>query len=260
MKPVRVVALIFCVFATIPAAVGEGWDYQLATGVRTVPWGGAVFAEAGYGWLLWDKRKSTGDFLYGYLRPTVRIQTSGVVTQTGGALEFFPISVLGLSAGSLAGMRFTDTSTIDCSTAECHGFLSRHFVRAKLTAGYGGAFLTGTSRLTWVASSNTAIPFTEEGSALIGAPGGDRLLQHEANFGYKLDLRSGASLLLGGTLSVDQMLLQGTSNQSEQAFLGYKTGPWLGLISAGAYRSSTLPQSFTASFYLQWTGVPSLAL
>ena len=230
-------------------------DYSVAVGGRTMPLGAAVSGQLGYGYLLWGEKRE-GDFRYGYLRPALRLQTSGVVNRAEVSLAIHPISFFGFVLGHSQGVRYTDPYTVDCATAACRGGLQSTFGKARLVLGHDRFFAGGSSRVDYYVPSRRDRPFADETSSLVGKQGGDRLLTFDAFAGVWITPELAAGVLY----RAERMIGTGFSNNHESAFARWKRGAWGVAAGAGLYQSSTQSRSPTVYGAIEWTGSPSIEL
>jgi hypothetical protein len=255
-------AFLLAAFLASTASAADGvLDYSAGAGLRTMPWGSAAGFDVGYGFLVWGARtpgQEASSPLFGYARPYLRVQSSGVVNRADFGLQVFPISVLGFGVNQGFVQRATELATIDCAAVECEGKLLKTRLSAHLTLGYGPAFLL------WDVSSETQTPqgaktraFGDEASSLVGLPTGDTLVSSDAALGAEID-----SAWSGGlALSTAAMTESGANNTLLAVFGRWNFAPsWSALASVGSYRSSTQQAAFSAGLGLSWRGRPGLGL
>ena len=111
------------------------------TSLRSTPSvGGEVEIEAGYNQLLWGQGpgNSGSNVLYGLLRPSLTLASSGVINSAKARLEFFPVSFVGLAAGhEQVQSDFDGFTYFDCEQMRCKGEISRNFLQANLGLAIG---------------------------------------------------------------------------------------------------------------------------
>jgi len=247
--------LLLIAFLTDANAFAEGWDYSCGAGIRTLPFGSSAFGSLGYGKIFWGEKEGADSYKYGYFRPGVRVQSSGLTNRAEAFLDFYPISFLGFSVGHYEGVRFTDTRTVNCVTAECRGLIGSSFVRSKFLAGYARFFFMAGAELHFLRSSS-AKPFSEETSSLVGQTGGDKLFSYDLSLGLSLRDNLRAGLLHQG----QRMINSGSANDLEALFFQWSRGALSIVPGAGLYHSTTAARSPTFFLALRWVGVPSVGL
>ena len=231
------------------------WDYLVGGAARLRPLGAAFYGQLGYGELLWGEPKP-GDFRYGYFRPLLKLQTSGVVTRSDLEFQIYPISFFGIEMWQSESFRLTDISTIDCLQSSCQGVLSRTYMRARLFGGYGPFFLGGSTQWASLRVSSSGLSLADESSVLVGAEGGDQLLSHEAFAGVKVTDRESVGLYL----YTDRMATTGNHADHESLYLRVARGAWTYTAGAGLYQSSTQARGMTFYGVIVWTGRSSIEL
>ncbi|MEK6607992.1 MAG: hypothetical protein AABZ30_10055 [Myxococcota bacterium] len=249
----RALGLVALLFAA--SARADGWDFAAGGGARLLPAAAAGYARAGYGKLLWGARRP-GDFRYGYVRPTLTLQTSAVVNRVDAAVAVHPISFVGLAAGHMGSLRLIDTRDVDCDAVACRGLLGTSYLAGHLALGAGRFFAGGDGRLAWMRAPDAARPFVDEVSVLVGDSGGDRMLSGEAFAGARLTPRWRA----GALFAVESMLAAGGDSDAETLFAAARAGAWRFTVGAGAYRSTAYERGFTAYVVVSWIGIPSVEL
>lgn len=252
-------ALCLILIAAPGLSLAGAFDYAVGGGFRTLPRGAAVAADAGYGQLLWGSHTPGGAAeLYGFVRPTLHLQTSGVVNRTDVGLDVFPISILGFSASQGYVARQTKTDTLDCDVLECEGTLAKTRLASHLTLGYGALFAYWdlSREAQSLKSGRRTFAFGDESSALAGAAGGDTLWGSDVGAGLKL----AGPWSAGALLSTNAMSTSKSNNTLSALFGRWAEGPWSATACLGIYRSSTQTPAFSAGLALSWTGLPSIAL
>ncbi len=124
-------------------AAEEGWDAQAGLSLRNYPLGASVSGTVGYGYELWRSSSESGgpEWKYGYIRPSVKLQSSGVVNGATAEVEVFPISIFGFALGqNLSGRNLKPSDDFDCLTTHCGGRLQRSYLRTQAIAAMGSSF------------------------------------------------------------------------------------------------------------------------
>ncbi len=250
------ILLFFFGFGGTPV-FASGWDYSAGFGSRSLPFGAAFNGQLGWNEVLWGDSASKSPFGHGLLRPSVRMQTSGLTTSGEAKLGFYPIPILGVNAGWSASYRnIAGLHTLSCELYECRGLLTGQFIQPRAVVGYAGAFLVVSYRVSDLKDHVAERPFAEERSTLAGALGGDRLSSLEAVMGYSVSDQNQALLLLA------QEKMKESGNQNALALLAWRhqmENPlWKWTAAVGAYESSTQSWGPAVAFAVQWTPVPSM--
>lgn len=236
------------------------WDYNTGIGYRHEPLGLAANATVGFGQTLWDKRgknsSSLSKILYGFIRPQIRVQTSGIVNSFDGRIEIFPISLVGLVMGQNVSYRSTDFAGVPCQQVSCQGSVQRSFVMGQAAMGYGDFALISALRLDSLQQSGTQIfagsRFYDESSSLIADATGDSLLSIDLAGIYKVSSAVDAGVLY--SLSEFTKSTQRSQLASLIGFYGhgpYKYGAGLGSYSSNLVEDSRSSPTFFLS--LKWT-------
>ncbi len=233
------------------------WDYSLGGGARSLPIGLSVFSEVGHNLLLWgEKIDNENEYNYGYLRPSLQLSTSGLVTKPGVFLDVFPISFFGLTLGSAYSWRFTKLDTIDCSSAHCGGGLQRTILKTKLLLGYEAFFLAVIQKLEFLFPMLKDRGFADESSTLVGQKGYDRVWFQEYVLGYTLSEK----YKVGMIFDFSKMLHSQNRSDQKLLFMNRAFTNWSLVGGAGLYQSSTQLQAFTGFILMEWQLSPSYAL
>ncbi len=269
------------VLSPSPAALAQsgelasGWDAQLGAGLRSYPVGASVHGTAGYNWLLWTQdgakaSESNGDsavgsaggsaspqWKFGYLRPLVKLQTSGIVNAATAELEFYPISIFGIAIGeNLSGRNLKPADEFDCQLFHCGGRLQRKFVRSQLALAAGPYFFILKGRWEEISPSQDDRDFLEESSNLLGDRHGDRLETRDAIIGYRLS--DSWRFAVAGT--IQRFAEAQTDNQVVYLAAGFGWADWQVMSGVGQYQSTHQEPGLAAFLTLSWTVEKGLAL
>jgi hypothetical protein len=91
--------ILFLCSLSFWARAGQ-FDLNYGVQGRSLPsFGAELYADGGYGQLLWGKKENNKDFLFGLVRPALGASTSAVINSAKAELEIYPISILGFVAG-----------------------------------------------------------------------------------------------------------------------------------------------------------------
>ena len=141
-----------------PSLLQARWDFAISGLARTYPLAAGLDFEVGQSLLLWGQEAEANPW-YGYIRPAAYISTSGTFNAVGGTLEFFPLSILGVKAGSEIYNNSTDYRDYDCELFQCEGDYYRQFVEGHLILGAGPWFLTLRARRSFFDKTKETGPF-----------------------------------------------------------------------------------------------------
>ncbi len=275
-------ALIFYVALTCQAAPERrqenGFDYGISAGARSYPVGAAAAFIGGYNIHLWtlngasaDEVVSTGNadtpvdaaadsesknWQIGYLRPNLRLQSSGVVNSATMDLEFFPVKILGIAVGQNLSGRNLKPADFDCLDIHCGGRLSRQYYRAQAALGFDKYFFLYKYRVEQIDSNYSDRDFLEETSNLVGEKNGDRLSTQEFILGYTISDHWKSALIS----SHQKFKVTGHSNRFMYLGAGYSWQKWQVFAGAGQYQSTHQSQRMSAFASLTWTGAKSMGL
>lgn len=253
-KVLTALCFIFCMANT--RALPPNMDLSSTVVLRTIPLGFGVSATAGYGYLWWGNPAEKGNFLYGYLKPQLKVQSSVTVNSIDARLDISPVSPLVLSIGSTQSSRLKDFSNVDCVAHACTGRLSRNYAQAAAIYGRGPAFLGGSVRATWDAVSDGSRAFYDEGPSLYSKAGGDRFTEWEAYFGYKVDEAN----TVGYFTNYTQVQGTGLTSLTRNAIYSYSVDQWSYGCGLGTYRSDIQAQASTFFINIKWTGQKSFGI
>ena len=120
------------------------FDASFESFLRSFPLSGYADVQLGYDQLIWGSNSSS--FMYGYVRPFAEVDTAGAYNSGMVALDYYPISFLGVRGGKewiQNDSRFRDYR---CDLYACEGSRSREFFQINAVAGYRLWFLTGMAR------------------------------------------------------------------------------------------------------------------
>lgn len=237
-------------------AEGEwGLDESAFFAVRLLPQGLALGGTLGYGLPVWGER-GPGQVLYGYVRPSTTLSTSILVNRAEVAVDLFPVSFFGLSAGIRGSQRAVSLDTLDCNAVYCRGLLGTAYLRPQLLLGYGPFSALAALHVAWLASSNSTEPFGDDVTNLAGNAGGDHLVGSE----LAAQVRLTPAIAAGTYLSADHMIGSGSTNDMISVFGKYLRGSFSYMAGAGAYESTTQSRAFTCYAIVGWTGIPAVGL
>jgi hypothetical protein len=232
------------------------FDFTFFSGARSYPLGLAAAGIAGYGVPVWGN-PGKGQVMYGYLRPVVKLQSSGTVQNTEARIDLYPISFAGISLGVNPTYRLANFVSIDCSALKCKGLLNRSYARANLMLGLSGFFLGGSAKITQVKVPDSTLGFYDEQSSISAQSGGsDTLKSGEVFTGYSWGQGNAA----GFYLTSDRYDGSENNNTALSAYYQLRTDKIQVVIGSGTFRSSLQDLGFTAYVTFRYFVLPSIEL
>lgn len=241
------------------AVTNSGLDYLVKAGGQTYPLGGLITGQAGYGIKLWEGAPPDEgpQWKYGYLRPTIELQTAGTVNRASAGLEIFPISILGISGGyGLSQRALSYVQDFDCAQVMCNETLSYSYLQANLMGGYQDYIFSVMGRYEKFTASESIKPFYEEMSYLIAQPDHDDLRTLDVFAGYKLSDR-----WTTGVRGIYQEFIFTQNNSSSMFAVGrYTEGFWQGTLGLGQFKSSHQDSRFSAILSVSYNGIKGIGL
>jgi hypothetical protein len=233
-------------------------SFDLSYGLqgRTLPTLGAeLYADAGYNQLLWGKKDTSTDFLYGLIRPSLGVSSSGVINSVKGEIEFFPLSILGLSVGRQYMNSNFEFPFFDCQRVNCKGEYQRNFVESKLVLGYKGWIVMGSYKVDTMLSPSEQMPMADWRNVIIGEPGEEVQLDKKLLVAKVL-----GDALVGVYIETTQFL---GSRELKESFAGiyqFRKKDTNYMIGAGAFHTDQEPMGLQFYFRIHQVAFPSLKL
>lgn len=243
-------------FGTPGKPAASNFDLNLGLQGRTVPGLGAeLYAESGYNQILWGQKKTPKDFLYGLVRPSLAVSSSGVINSFKGELEVFPISILGFSVGRQIINSNFDFPFFNCEEITCKGEFIRNFVESKMVLGFKGWVVLGNFKVDTLRSPDRNRPMADWRHVIIGEPG------EEVQIEKKLLIGKTFSNKLAGVL-IENVQFQGSKERKESFAAVYqeKRNETNYMIGAGALHSDQQPMALIFYFRIHHVALPSLKL
>lgn len=241
----------FCLSSSIARAE---FDFSLGGTSRSYPLAGVIEAESGYGVLL---RGSARDPFSSYLRARIDGSSAYTYNSLGGALEFFPLAILGVRAGGEAIQNDKDYSAYDCETYRCLGRYYRTYIEGELTVGAGPVFVQGRwRRERWTQKEPEAGDFIDPTSGIYIDSAGD---SQTVYFGV-------AGLKLNENWQVLAILRYAESDMNEgwsrtpYGVIRYSAGNFSIGVGGGQFESSLKEKDFTAVGVFRWELAPGLSV
>jgi hypothetical protein len=230
-------------------------DEKLGLNGRTYPIGVQAIGSIGVNEALWGDTKS---WQYGYLRGAFNASTSAVINRGGFELQFFPISILGFSAGYDWGYRSYTPKYLDCNLHECSGRVDRAYLKANFVAGYDRYIVVANARYDHLHAFDTAKPtFFDEMTLLVGRSSGERVMTWNPVLLYTID----PQWKVGVTTIYSHAIDTGDYSNLYGPIANYAWNPKINLLGGlGLNRSPVVESGWAAFFVFQYTLDPSLSI
>lgn len=249
--------LIFGIFIYISLAISSvnaNVDYDVKAVTRTYPVALSFIGTLGYGYKFWG---SDSGPLYGYIRPSVYAQTSGVINGLGAQVDFFPVSFLGFYTGAKIVKRATDDlGSYNCAAIICNGTMNRKYFGFKFGIALKGAFLFIDGKKENAEVKDRLGVFAEETSTLLGQSGGDDLTQITSIVGYELT----KTFSIGALVQHSQMKRLENKSIMSLGITRMNFKPWSITIGAGQFHTRQSSDHFTVLALFGWTGSKGVQL
>lgn len=249
---------LFFLFASASIFAANPTKFDLTGGIqgRTLPALGAeLYADVGYNQLLWGKKEGPKDVLYGLVRPSLGVSTSGVINSVKGEIELFPISILGFAIGRQYIHSNYDFDFFDCQKITCKGEFSRNYVESKMVLGHKGWVVMGNYKVDTLRSPDKKVPMADWRNVIIGEPG------EEVQIDKKLLVAKLFSNKMLGVLLENTHFLG--SRERKESFVGVyqvRHGDTNYMVGAGAFHTDQQPMGFQLYFRIHHVALPSLKL
>ncbi len=171
-------------------------DFSSGGAFRSYPGLGAeAYGEAGYNRKIWDK----GGVFYGFMRPSLRLQTSGVINSIDTRFEFNPISFLSVTSGyQYIRSDFEGFNFYNCDKVRCSGDMSKRYFELKGALAYkkvSTVFIFERSMNIYSDSSGEGRPVAEFRFATLANSGRDESYRSRLILTYKLSVTENIGVL-----------------------------------------------------------------
>ncbi|MFT6069036.1 MAG: hypothetical protein ACJAT2_003679 [Bacteriovoracaceae bacterium] len=243
------------IFITLSlCSVNASVDYDIKAVTRTYPVALSFIGTLGYGYKFWG---SDSGPMYGYIRPSVYAQTSGVINGLGAQVDFFPVSFLGFYGGSKIVKRGVDElGSYNCAIIICNGTMKRNYFGFKFGLAFKGAFLFIDGKKEEAKVDDRIGIFAEETGTLLGQSGGDDLTQVTSIVGYELT----KSLSIGALVQHSQMEKLKNKSVMTLGITRMNFKPWSITIGAGQFHTRQSSDHFTVLALFGWSGSKGVQL
>jgi hypothetical protein len=221
-------------------------NFDLSAGIqgRTLPSvGGELYLESGYNQIIWGKRKSSKDVLFGLIRPSLGLSTSGVINVAKAELEFFPISFIGITAGRQYIHSNFEFPFFNCEAVTCKGEFERNYVEGKMILGLKGWIAMGTYKVDKINSPDDGNPMPDWRNVIIGNPAREIQVEKKLIAGKLI-----SNKLVGVLLENVKFLGSGERKESFMGIFQISTKSNSYMFGAGAFHTDQQPMGFQVYF------------
>tara|TARA_R110000868_G_scaffold132381_10_gene343360 strand:- start:1435 stop:2187 length:753 start_codon:yes stop_codon:yes gene_type:complete len=247
------ILIILCLF---PALAWSKLDYSSQNLIRTYPMGLFASGTVGYAFKVWDK-SDINPALYGYIRPSATLQTSGPVNQAKAQLDFAPVAFANFYTGAaIINRDYNELDTFDCSSVICRAKMYRQYVGFKMALKYKSIFMMTDHRFSRVKVSEKRGVFAEEMGTLLGSGSDDVLRVNQLVIGTEFNDKWAA----GAMVVANAMEKYTNSTRMHIGFVRRQLGHWNILAGAGTFHTRANSDVFTTLFLFQWSGERGLTL
>lgn len=250
--------IFFLLFLTTLTTWATPSKFDLHAGIqgRTLPGLGAeLYAESGYNFVFWGKKEKPKDILYGLIRPSFAVSTSGVINSVKAELEVFPISILGFAAGRQILHSNFEFPFLDCQEVQCRGEYIRNYVESKMVLGHKGWIALGNFKVDTLHSPSGTVPMADWRNVIVGEPG------EEVQIEKKLLVAKIFSNHMLGVL-FENVRFQGSGERKESfaAIYQVRKEQTSYMFGAGGFHTDQRPMGFQIYFRIHHIALPSLKL
>ena len=244
---------LILIFAALYALKSFGnLDYDLRFTSRSYPQGMAFQSDIGYGHKLWG----SGDVMYGYIRPGINFQASGVVNYAAAQLDFYPVSFLGFSVGKTYGNRsFDKFQGFDCETLSCENSIEKNHLAVNLALGFKNLKLINLFKRQDFENESPNQFFAEEFSNLVGFED-DELTTNITFLAYEFN----KNFLLGLFHMYNKMDKTAQRSRTNLIMANFISGNFTYQTGIGTFNNRNDIDHFSALFIINWKGAKGLRL
>lgn len=232
------------------------FDLNYGVQGRTLPGIGAeLYADSGYGQLLWGKKENPKDVLYGLIRPSLGVSTSAVVNNAKAEIEIFPISFIGFAVGRQYQNSNFEFPFFDCNAVTCKGEYQRNYVESKMVLGFKGWIVLGNYKVDTLLSPDEDVPMADWRNVIVGEPG------EEVQIDKKLMVGKMFSNKMVGVL-IENTRFEG-SGERKESFVGLyqvQQKDTSYMMGVGGFHTDQQPMGFQFYFRIHHVALPSLKL
>jgi len=250
--------IYFLLLLSTFTAFSNSTKFDLSGGIqgRTLPSLGAeIYAESGYNFVAWGKKETPKDVLYGLIRPSFAVSSSGVINSIKGEIEFFPISFIGFAAGRQIMHSNYEFPFLDCDRVTCRGEYVRNYVESKMVLGHKGWILLGNYKVDTLQSPNGSHPMADWRNVIIGSPGKEMQIEKKLLVGKLF-----SNKMIG--VLIENVQFQDSHERKESFVAVYqiRKNNTNYMIGAGGFHTDQQPMGFQVYFRIHHVALPSLKL
>jgi len=230
-----------------PNSQRDSNDYSWVSVVRTPPFGAALRGEIGRS--LPFHEDAAIEYLRGYIRPHLALQSSGIVNVIAPAIDFFPVTFFGVSLGGDYIHRNDPILGLDCNTYECDGWLNSSYLRLSLAYKFRNFFTVGKlERRSYEERTDTSKNLIDSANLFSIAPTNDRGSLTSLVMGWKLE----GNHLFG--FQFQNQTTEVSKGFQNQQFLFYSIKPadYSYLFSLGRFESDIYQPTPQIAFAINW--------
>jgi hypothetical protein len=258
LKPIFAVLITFYAMAATSHAKAFDetlWDLKVGLNARTYPIGAQAIGTGGWNGKLWG---DSNTWKYGYVRAALNLATSAVVNRVGGEVQFFPISILGVSAGYDWGTRNITMKFLDCNQFECNGRMDRKFLKINAVGAYQGVIFSFMARYENLRAPVAHKPFFDEVTLLTGRSDGENTITLNPALLYTLN----ETWKVGFTSLYSRAIDTGGDGYTHLygPIANWTEREWSIIGGVGLNRSPVVQSGYAAFFVLSYAFQPSLAI
>lgn len=248
------VAAIVTFFALFCFSAHADLDLSLGGFARSFPLSGYAYLQSGYGQVLWG---DTSGVLYGYVRPYIELDSAGSYNAALGAVEFFPLSFLGVRAGEEWNQNDSQYHDYDCRLYDCTGTMYRKFVESQLLLGVSDWFASVWLRWEqWTHKSPEALDFIDPNNGLAIHADGDSELVFRFFTGVNVSDQWAA--VVGGNYY--QMVRHFGIVRFGMVGARFREDSFSVIVGASHYQATEQKGGYGAFAAVTWTPLPSVGL
>lgn len=243
-------SIAFILFSTSSFAQ---FDYKFSHASRTFPSALSFKADAGYSQKVWGKIDGIN---YGYIRPSLAIQSSAVVNYIHSQVSFYPISFWGFNIGKSKGTRnVTALQNFNCETIACGGRTTRDFIGTDFALAYKKTTLLSYIKRESITLTNDKKVYADEFSTL-DASGKEIVTSFTHILAHQLTDKWTSAFLLVHSSS------KNTSQKSimSMALAQYELEKWCFGLGIGNFHTKTGNNHFSSLLLISWNGKKGLRL
>lgn len=250
-----ILTLILLISSTLWGANAHS-DLSVGIQGRTGPSIGAeANLDTGYNLVFWGQKNEKKDVLYGLIRPSLGLSTSGVINAVKGELEFFPISFIGLTVGRQIIHSNYKFSFLKCDEIVCKGEFHRNYVEGKMALGAQGWIAVGHYKVDVVQATNGKLPMADWRNVIVGQNGRDVQIEKKLILGKFV-----GDHMFGVLLENVKFQDSGEMRESYTGAYQFKHNSTNYMMAIGVYKTSQVPLGGIIYFRINNSLFPSSKL